>query len=95
MPDINPALLALIGTIFGGVGLKIVEGFLNKSKVKADIAADIRAELRADVAALREEVRSLTDELDKWKAKYYVLLDQFYRKGLDLGDDDPEGEPGS
>jgi len=78
----NPAFLALIGTIFGGAGLKIVENLLNKSKTQSDVAAQIRTELRTDVQALRDEIRKVETELDMWKAKYYDLLDQFYKKGL-------------
>lgn len=78
----NPALLALIGTIFGGAGLKLVEGLLNKSKTQTDVAAQIRAELRTDVQALRDEIRKVETELDEWKTKYYDLLDQFYKKGI-------------
>jgi hypothetical protein len=80
--DANPALLAVIGTIFGGAGLKIVESFLNRGKAQSDVAAAIRAELRTDVQGLRDEVRKLENELDTWKAKYYDLLDQFYKKGI-------------
>lgn len=78
----NPAFLALMGTIFGGAGLKIVEGLLNKSKTQMDVAAQIRSELRTDVQGLRDEIRKVEAELDEWKKKYYDLLDQFYKKGL-------------
>lgn len=78
----NSAFLALIGTIFGGVGLKVLDSILSRSKTKTDLAAQIRAELRTDVQALRDEVRKLETELDTWKAKFYDLLDQFYRKGI-------------
>lgn len=89
--DINPALLAVIGTIFGGAGLKIVEGLMNRGKAQTDVAAAIRTELRADVQGLRDEVRKLETELDTWKAKYYELLDQFYKKGIKP--DEPESAP--
>lgn len=83
----EPAFLALIGTVFGGVGLKIVESLLNRGKTQTDVAAQIRAELRTDVQALRDEIRKVETELDMWKAKYYALLDQFYKKGLTPDDD--------
>lgn len=86
----NPAFLALIGTIFGGAGLKIVEKVLNKDKVKSDIATEIRNELRGEVGTLRDELRRVETELDDWKAKYYELLDQFYRRGIKP--DDPKAD---
>lgn len=89
----NPAFLALIGTIFGGAGLKIVEGMLNKSKTQSDVAAQIRTELRTDVQALRDEIRKVETELDMWKAKYYDLLDQFYKKGITPDDFVPPLNP--
>ena len=79
----NPAFLALLGTIFGGVGLKVVENLLNKSKTREDIAASLRKELREDVGTMRKELRTLETELDKWKQKYYQLLEQYYYKNKD------------
>lgn len=70
----QPAVLALIGTVFGGVGLKIVEGLLNKSKTQEDIAATIRRELREDVTALRAEIRLVEADVDRWRAKYYEVM---------------------
>lgn len=86
--DLNPALLALIGTIFGGVGLKVVEALLNRSKTQSDLASQIRQELREEVQGLREELRRVEGELDNWKFKYYELLDQFYKRGIKP--EDPE-----
>lgn len=71
----NPAFLALLGTIFGGIGLKIVESLLTRSKTQTDLAAQIRAELRVDVQSLRDEIKRLDAELDLWKSKYYQLLE--------------------
>lgn len=72
----NPAILALIGTVFGGAGLKIVESLLSKGKNEADIAAVIRAELRTDVQSLRTEIHTLQTEVDGWREKYYALLER-------------------
>lgn len=74
----QPAFLALIGTIFGGVGLKIVENFLNKSKTKEDVAAAIRRELREDVTALRTEIKTLEKEVDTWRDRYYTLKEEVF-----------------
>ena len=80
--DLNPAVLAIIGTGLGGIFLKVTDSILSRNKNQVDQAAQIRTELRTDLQSLREEVRVMTEELDKWKSKYYVLLDQFYKKGI-------------
>lgn len=94
--EITDSVLALIAAVFGGVGLKVLEKALNRGKEKMDLAAQIRAELRSDQAALRKEienfrveVKHLEDQLDKWRTKYYELLEQFYVLGIkpDIKDD--------
>lgn len=83
MPDINidGGWLALIGTIFGGAGLKIIEAWLGKAKQRQDHGAQIREELRKEVIGLREELAKskveelrLETEVEAWRSKYY---DQF------------------
>lgn len=70
------AWIALIGTVFGGVGLKVVDHYLSKNKVKIDDAARIRDELRIEITSLRDEVNKLEAERDKWRADYYDLRDK-------------------
>lgn len=65
--------------MFGGGGLKVIEYWLTKSKVKDDSAAAFRTELREEVKSLREELRSVESDLDKWRGKYYELMDQFIK----------------
>lgn len=74
---LDPAWIALIGTLCGGVGLKILEHWLGKSKVKIDEAARMREELRGEVNAQKEEIRLLEAEVDKWRQDYYDLRDEF------------------
>lgn len=74
MPEISDAWLALIGAIMGGSGLKVIDSWLSKAKVKDDSAAKFRDELRAEVGSLREELRKAEAEKDEWQAKYYELL---------------------
>jgi hypothetical protein len=73
---IEPAL-ALAAAIFGGVGLKVIESVLNRSKVKNDMETQMRAELRGDVIGLKEELDKIEHALDVWKKKYYALLLSF------------------
>lgn len=70
-------VFALVAAIFGGVGLKVVESLLNRSKVKNDLQTQMRTELRADVITLKEELDLIEASLDLWKKKYYKLFVAF------------------
>lgn len=77
----NAGFVALMGTIFGGAGLKIIESWLGRAKVKADQGAAIRDELRRDIEGLRKQLengeieqRRLEGLVEEWRAKYYELL---------------------
>ena len=74
---LDPAWIALIGTIFGGVGLKAAEHWLGRSKVKVDDAAKIRDELRLEITAQREEIKQLESDVQKWRDEYYNLRDKY------------------
>ncbi len=86
MPEISQAWLALLGALLGGSGLKFIEHWLNRSKVKEDAAAQMRTELRDEIKILREELRTVEDELDKWRGKYYELMDEFMKAKGDLAE---------
>lgn len=77
MPHLDPAWIALIGTLFGGIGLKVLEHWLGKSKVKVDEASRLRDELRIEINAQREEIKQLEAEVDKWRKDYYDLRDKY------------------
>lgn len=83
MPEISQAWLALIGALLGGSGLKFIEHYLNRPKIKDDAATTFRNELREEVKNLREELRKTEAELDTWRQKYYALLDEFSAAKLD------------
>ena len=74
---LDPAWIALIGTVCGGVGLKLTEHWLGRNKVKVDDAARIRDELRSEIATQREEIRQLETDVDKWRSEYYDLRDKY------------------
>lgn len=86
MPEISQAWLALLGAVIGGSGLKIVEYLLSRSKVREDAATQMRSELRDEIKVLREELRTVEDELDKWRGKYYELMDEFMKAKGDLAE---------
>ena len=74
---LDPAWIALIGTLCGGIGLKVLEHWLGRSKVKMDEASKFRAELRTEIVAGREEIKALETEVDKWRKEYYDLRDKY------------------
>lgn len=73
---IDPAWVALGGTVLGTIGLKIAESILGKGRVKIDDASKIRDELRQSVETQRKEITELDKEVDRWKKDYYDLRDQ-------------------
>lgn len=81
---IDPAWIALIGTVLGGVGLKIIEHWLGKNRVKIDDAARIRDELRIEITDRREEIRELEAEVEKWRGEYYALRDKYIELQTEL-----------
>lgn len=88
---LDPAIIALLGTVTGGVGLKVAEHWLGRNKVKLDDATQIRNELREDREGLRqqivlhqEEIKRLQDEGARWRADYYDLRDEHIRTQTEL-----------
>lgn len=79
----NPGFIAVITTILGGIGLKVVETWLGRAKSRSDADLTYRTELRADIDRMRqqlldseaEEVR-LHQEVERWKSAYYDLRDE-------------------
>lgn len=85
----SAAWIALIGTVVGGAGLKIVESILGKTKVRDDTATSLRAELRTEVHDLRSENDRLEKSLDEWRLKYYRLVSELAQRGIALPNDPP------
>lgn len=73
----DTAWIALIGTLAGGAGLKVVEKVLSSGAEKTDTASKLREELRKDQTELKEELRRVDHELDQWKEKYFLLLQEY------------------
>lgn len=74
--ELSPGLIALIGTIFGGVGLKITESWLTKSARKSDDAKEIRDELRLTISAQKQEIVELEKLVDRWRTDYYTVREE-------------------
>lgn len=74
---VDPAWIALAGTLCGGVGLKLAEHWLGRSKVKVDDAARMRDELRLEITAQREEIKKLEADVERWREANYALRDKY------------------
>lgn len=81
----DTAWIALIGTLFGGVILKTVESILARSSKRTDTATAMREELRKEQSVLKEELRTAEKELDLWKEKYFLLLQEYLEVKSELG----------
>lgn len=95
----DAALLALIGTIFATIGLEGVKHIFSRGQKKVDAATEMRQELRKEgeslkeeAAKLREEIRNVEKELDAWKEKYFLLLQEYLELKATLAAKE-EGEP--
>jgi chromosome segregation ATPase len=76
--------VALIGTVFGGAGLKFAEHWLSRGRVRIDDASKIRDELRGEIVANREEIKSIEAEVEKWRAEYYNMRDKYIQLQTEL-----------
>jgi chromosome segregation ATPase len=79
----NAGFVALMGTIFGGAGLKIIESWLGRQKERASEAQTMREELRKEIDSLRAQLATAAAEemrleglIDEWRGKYYDLRDE-------------------
>ena len=76
--------VAIIGALGGTGVLKLIEWWLNKGRVREDTATQFRAELREELANTKADLIRVTGEVDKWKEKYFMLLEQFVVLKSDL-----------
>jgi uncharacterized membrane protein YhiD involved in acid resistance len=81
---LDPAWIALIGTVVATVGLKVTEHWLNRNKNQSDDAKQIRDELRIQVVTQKEEIERLETDLEAWRTKYYDLRDSFMKQNTEL-----------
>lgn len=84
MENLDPTVIALISTLFGGAGLKFIEYWLSRNKVKVDHATQIRTELRDDLESRRAEVGRLSEELDEWRERYFDIKAEYIQVKSEL-----------
>lgn len=84
-PTLDPAWIALIGTIFGGVGLKVVESWLSKT----DRQQVVRRDLHQEVSDLMARLDTVEAEVTHWRNAFYaeqergaMLRIQLIRNGI-------------
>lgn len=83
--------IVLIGVLFGGAGLKVVESWLSRKKTEQDQGIQIRDELRKEIVALRDQLQAakeeearLEAEIELWRSKYYDLRDVYSKAQTEL-----------
>lgn len=81
---LDPAVIALVGTLCGGVGLKLTEWLLTRGKTNVEDARAIREELRLQVTSQKAEIDQLEKEVDDWREKYFALLQDYMKIQTDL-----------
>lgn len=81
---LDPAWIALIGTVVATVGLKVTEHWLNRNKNQNDDAKQIRDELRIQIVAQKEEIDRIEADAEAWRTKYYDLRDQYMKQNTEL-----------
>ena len=72
MPAIDPAWIALIGTLFGGIGLKVAEKWLNRN---SDNRSD-RKDYRETVNELHERIDRMQDDIDELRRNLYASQEE-------------------
>ena len=85
MNDWLTAAFTLAGTLFAGVGLKLVERWITRASEKSRVDAELRGEykgmvqdkkadiieLKLDLEKARQEIDKHEEEVIRWREKYY------------------------
>jgi len=79
----SEVLIALIGILIGGVGIKAASAAFDRARARYDAAAAIRQELSEEVMELRSSVSDVADRLERWRHQYYILLLAFNELALE------------
>lgn len=64
-----------IWAAIGAVATKAIDWAFGARKNRLDDAAEIRRELREEVVRLNLQISALHQELDRWREKYFVLME--------------------
>ena len=66
--------MALVGALFGGIGVKYVDKIFSLKEKKTDISFKIQDELRSEIKELKGTIRELDHQLDTVQRSYYKVL---------------------
>lgn len=69
-------IVSAISAVTAGLGVKLLDWYINRGNVKADEATQIRDELRQDAKRLGESLNEATRERDEWKERYYQIVSE-------------------
>lgn len=81
---LDPTVVAVLGTIFGGVGLKVTEHWLAKSKNRQTEQDSLRQVLRDEIGSLKTELGVVEKDRDRWQKEYYDLRDKWSATNTEL-----------
>lgn len=76
--ELSAALIALLGTLFGGAGFKVLEYFLTRTQLQDSSAGSMRSELRTEIDRREDEVKYYREELTKGEVAHDLLRDKYY-----------------
>lgn len=62
----------------------MVDSLVRRYQSKIDSTAQIRQELRDEAEGLRLENHLLLGELDEWREKYFMLLQDYHNQKVEL-----------
>lgn len=82
--ELSSAHIAAISGLTIGVGLRIIEKFLNKGKENLEEHVALRKELREELDAVKEELHGLRKEVDEWRQKYYDQVELTNQLKMDI-----------
>lgn len=69
-------LIGVVGAIFGGIGVRIVDKMLSRRSDAFTEAEKIRSELRSEVDVLKEEISILQEDVVKWRELYWKVYEE-------------------
>lgn len=83
--EVITAILTLMGTVFAGAGLKLVDSWLSRASNKQKVDNALREEYRdsiidkrKDIQELKEDLRLAKEEVDKAEAEITVWRERYY-----------------
>lgn len=82
--ELSSGQIAAISGLLIGLGLRIVEKFLNKGKDNLEEHVALRKELREELDAVKEELYGLRKEVDEWRQKYYDQVELTNQLKMDI-----------